>query len=109
MTLIVALHELGFANRREIAALAGLAPYPRDSGSSSKRRITYAGRPIVKRMLFMCSITAIVNNSSLKAFYLKLVSKGKPKMVALVAVMRKLLIIINNRCKDFYLKSSFSS
>ncbi|MCA6069627.1 MAG: IS110 family transposase, partial [Endomicrobium sp.] len=55
--------ELGKANRREIAALAGLAPYANDSGKTSKRRRTSAGRPLVKRMLFMCAaIVAIRNN-----------------------------------------------
>jgi transposase len=57
----------------------------------------------------MCALTDIVNNASLKTFYHKLVSKGNPKMVAIVAVMRKLLIIITNRCKDFYLRCSFCS
>jgi len=109
MTLLAALPELGHANRRQIAALAGLAPYANDSGSSSKKRKTSVGRPVVKRMLFMCAIVAIVNDPHLKAFYEKLRSKGKMKMVAIVAVMRKLLIIINNACKHFYLQRTFTS
>lgn len=109
MTLLAALPELGRANRREIAALAGLAPYANDSGTLYMRRRTSYGRPLVKKMLFMCALVAIVNNPDLKAFYERLISNGKQKMVAIVAVMRKLLIIINNVCKDFYLKTSFTS
>ena len=108
ITLLAALPELGKANRRQIAALAGLAPYPNDSGQSSFRRRTTCGRPVVKRMLFMCALVAISKNKDLKDFYLKLTGNGKMKMVALVAVMRKLLIIINNRCKAFYAQRSFS-
>jgi hypothetical protein len=74
-------------------------------GSCSKRRRTY----IVKRSLSISVLADIVNNASLKAFYHKLVSKGKAKMLAIVAVMRKFLIIINNCCKDFYFQCSFSS
>jgi transposase len=108
MILLAALPELGRANRREIAALAGVAPYANDSGTLNMRRRTSCGRPIVKKMLFMCALVAIVNNPSLKAFYQKLISNGKRKMVAIVAVMRKLLIIINNVCKDFYFKRTFT-
>jgi transposase len=102
MVLLATMPELGFANRRQIAALAGLAPFAKDSGSSSGKRKTGVGRAIVKRMLFMCALVAIRNDKTLKAFYEKLVSKGKLKLVAIVAVMRKLLIIINNHCKNFY-------
>jgi transposase len=110
MTLIASLPELGNANRREIAALAGLAPYANDSGSLYKKRRTSAGRPIVKKMLFMCAMVAITNNFyDFNTFYQKLLSSGKPKMVAIVAVMRKLLIIINNRCKLFYSKTTFTN
>ncbi|MCA6073060.1 MAG: transposase, partial [Endomicrobium sp.] len=104
MTLLAVMPELGKANRREIAALAGLAPYANDSGKTSKRRRTSAGRPLVKRMLFMC---AVRNNKNLKAFYEKLTNNGKLKMVAIVAVMRKLLVIINNCCKQYYLDKAY--
>ncbi|MDR1941166.1 MAG: IS110 family transposase [Endomicrobium sp.] len=108
MSLLAALPELGKANRRQIAALAGVAPYANNSGTIHKNARTTAGRPIVKQMLFMCALGAVRNNCVLKAFYEKLCSKRKTKMVALVAVMRKLLIILNNRCKDFYLQRSFT-
>lgn len=107
MTLLAALPELGLINRRQIAALAGLAPFANDSGSCSKRRSTSHGRPLVKRSLFMCALVAIKHNLALKAFYQHLLNHGKVKMIAIVAVMRKLLIIINNRCKAFYAQRSF--
>jgi len=108
MTLLASMPELGKANRRQIAALAGLAPYANDSGQTSFKRRTTAGRPVVKQMLFMCAMVAIKNNKDLKAFYERLVSNGKMKMVAIVAVMRKLLIIINHRCKLFYAQRAVS-
>jgi transposase len=109
MSLLAMLPELGKANRREIAALVGVAPYANDSGTLNKKRHTTVGRPVAKQMLFMCAMGAIRNNTVLKAFYEHLRSNGKNKMVALVAVMRKLLIIINNRCKDFYLQRTFTN
>ena len=107
ITLLAALPELGLINRRQIAALAGLAPFANDSGSSYKRRTTSHGRPLVKRSLFMCALVAIRHNLALKAFYLHLLNRGKLKMIAIVAVMRKLLIFINNRCKAFYIQRAF--
>jgi len=104
MTLLAAMPELGKANRRQIAALAGLAPYPNDSGQTSFKRRTCAGRPVVKQMLFMCALVAIKSNQELKAFYERLKANNKITMVAIVAVMRKLLVIINNRCKAFYVQ-----
>jgi len=104
MILLASMPEIGNANRRQIAALAGLAPYANDSGQSSFKRKTYGGRSLIKRMLFMCALGAIRRNEQLKAFYEKLISNGKVKMVAIVAVMRKLLIMINNSCKAYYAK-----
>jgi transposase len=101
-TLIATMPELGKLNRREIAALAGVAPFANESGGSAKRRKTGIGRPLVKEMLFMCAMVAVNSREDMKVFYNKLVSNGKPRMVAMVAVMRKLLIIINYRCKMFY-------
>jgi transposase len=109
MTLLAVMPELGKANRREITALAGLAPYANDSGKTSKRRRTSAGQPLVKRMLFMCAMVAIRNNKALKTFYEKLTKNSKLKMVAIVAVMRKLLVIINNCCKQFYLDNTYTN
>lgn len=102
--LLANLSELGHANRREIAALVGVAPYANDSGKTLKKRKTGVGRSNVKRALYMCTMNAIQKNNEMKAFYDKLCAKGKLKMVAIVAVMRKLLIIVNNKCKEFYAK-----
>jgi hypothetical protein len=94
---------LGFANRTEFAALA----YTNDSGSCSKRRMTMLADPIVncEAYALYLRITAIVSKNLL----LQTVFKVKPKMLAIVAVIHKLLIIINNRRKDFYSHCSFSS
>jgi transposase len=104
LTLITLFPELGKINRRQAASLAGLAPYAKDSGSIHNKRKTGIGRPLVKSALFMCVMTAIKYNTQLKNFYNRLINNGKPKKVAMVAVMRKLLIIINIRCKEFYFK-----
>jgi transposase len=109
LTLLALFPELGKINRRQAAALAGLAPYSNDSGTISGRRKTGIGRPLVKRTLFMCVMSAIKHDLALKTFYNKLIKKGKVKMVAIVAVMRKLLIIINNRCKEFYFRRAISN
>ena len=109
LILIASLPELGQANRRQIAALTGLAPFANDSGISNKRRTTRHGRRLVKRTLFMCALSAVKYHSTLKAFYEKLIANGKQKMLALVALMRKLLIIINNSCKSLYLQNSFTN
>jgi transposase len=109
MSLLAAMPELGKANRREIAALAGLAPYANESGKTSKKRKTTVGRPLVKQMLFMCALTAIKSYPLMKSFYEKLLANRKPKMVAIVAVMRKLLVILNNCCKQFYLAKSYAT
>ena len=103
ITLLAALPELGHINRRQIAALTGLAHFANDS---CKRRATSHGRPLVKRSLFMRALVAIRHNLALKAFYLNLLNRGKLKMIAIVAVMRKLFIFINNRSKAFYIQSS---
>jgi transposase len=104
MTLLTLFPELGKINRKKAAALAGLAPYANDSGKNSKKRKTSIGRPLVKRALFMCALVAIKHNSILSSFYKRLRERGKIKMIAIVAVMRKLLVFINNRCKEFYFK-----
>jgi hypothetical protein len=80
MTLLAALPELGLINRRQIAALAGLAPFANNSGSSSKGPRTSLGRPLVKRSLFMCALVAIKHNPALKAFYHHLLNHGKVKV-----------------------------
>lgn len=94
-TLLGELPELGQLNRRRIAALAGVAPLARDSGTLRGRRVVWGGRGPVRTALYMSALVATRRNPLIRAFYLRLVSAGKPKKVALVACMRKLLTILN--------------
>ena len=100
LLLVVMLPELGGCNRREIAALSGVAPIARDSGTYSGHRFTRRGRPNVKKVLFMCALVASRYDKKMGEFSARLIAKGKPKKVALVAVMRKLVVIANSRCKS---------
>jgi len=93
--LIADMPELGHANRKEIAALLGAAPYNRDSGNKKGQRSIYGGRPDVRATLYMATLTATRFNPVIRNFYHRLLSKGKKKKVALVACMRKLLTILN--------------
>ncbi len=93
--LIAYLPELGELEERKIAALAGLAPFNCDSGKMRGKRMIWGGRSSVRKSLYMATMAAIRSNDAIKAFYLRLVAAGKPKMVALTACMRKLIIIIN--------------
>ena len=93
--LIAALPELGQLNRRQIAALVGLAPMAHESGSYKGRRRIYGGRSAVRTALFLATLSAVRHDRRMKDFYQRLVQAGKPKKVALVAAMRKLLTIIN--------------
>lgn len=95
MTLISELPELGKANRREIAALVGVAPFNCDSGDKKGKKVIWGGRPNVRSALYMAGLVAVRHNPQLKAFYHKLCKSGKKKKVALVACMRKLLVIVN--------------
>lgn len=100
MTLVSDLPELGQVERGAISALVGVAPKTRDSGKkSSYRRICY-GRAQVRKVLYMASLVAAQHNPAMKRFYEELVARGKPKKVALVAVMRKLLIVLNAMVRD---------
>lgn len=100
--LIALLPELGHLNRKKIASLAGVAPHPYESGSKVGYRPTRGGRENVKAILFLAALTASRSTSRLGEFYRNLVNKGKKKMVALVALMRKILVIANARLKEFY-------
>ena len=97
-TLLAALPQLGLISRQKIASLAGLAPFNRDSGSSRGQRHIQGGRARVRRALYMAALSAI-RRGSLKAFYLRLRSAGKPPKVALCATARKLLILLNSSLK----------
>lgn len=100
MNLLILLPELGTLNRRQIASLAGLAPKSNDSGKLSGYRKVRPGREQVKPTLYMAAMAASRSNSNLKAFYLRLVDSGKKKKVALVALMRKIVVIANAKIKD---------
>ncbi len=99
-TLVGALPELGALNRKEIAALVGVAPLNRDSGVHRGRRIIWGGRANVRRALYMAAMSARKHNPPIKAFYEQLLAAGKPGKVALVACMRKLLTILNAMLRD---------
>ncbi len=93
--LLAQMPELGTLNRREAAALAGLAPFNRDSGTMRGKRTIFAGRRAVRRGLYMAALVASRRNPILADFYRRLRTKDKPHKVALTAVMRKLLLALN--------------
>jgi transposase len=97
--LLALLPELGHASRRQIAALAGLAPYNNDSGPRLGQRHVYGGRSRVRRALYMAALSVIRSQSPLAAFYHRLRLAGKPAKVALIATARKLLCLLNHQLK----------
>ena len=99
LTLLACLPELGTLDRRQIAALVGLAPFNRDSGTLRGKRAVWGGRSRVRGVLYMGTLTATRWNPVIRDFYQKLLAAGKPKKVALVACMRKLLVILNAMLK----------
>lgn len=99
VTLVAELPELGSLTRREAASLAGVAPMNRDSGEWSGERYIRGGRADVRRALYMAALVGIQRNPHLSEKYRALVERGKPKKVALVAVMRKLLVHLNARMR----------
>lgn len=98
--LLGLLPELGYLNRREIAALAGVAPFARDSGTINGYRRTGTGRVDVKKALFIAALVAIKYDEKMNLFYTNLTSRGKKKMVAVTATMRKIIITLNAKIKD---------
>lgn len=94
-TLLAALPELGRLSRREIAKLVGVAPLSRDSGTMRGRRFIQGGRSSVRAVLYMAALVATKRDAAIRVFYLRLVTAGKPKKLALVACMRKLLTMLN--------------
>jgi len=99
-TLISDLPELGTLNQKQIAALVGVAPMNRDSGKMRGKRRIRGGRAQVRTVLFMATMCAVQHNPVIKAFYQRLLAKGKHKKVALVACMRKMLILLNAMVRD---------
>ena len=98
--LIAMLPELGAITGREVASLAGLAPIDRKSGKWNGYSFTQGGRKQIRQILFMAALSAIRYNKIIAEFYQRLIAKGKPKMVAITACMRKLLIILNALVRD---------
>ena len=99
-TLLCELPELGYLTGRQIAKLAGVAPLNRDSGAFKGKRRIWGGRAGLRSVLYMAALVAVRWQPEMKGFYQRLRSVGKPAKVALVAAMRKLLVIINARRRD---------
>ncbi|NIR25937.1 MAG: IS110 family transposase [Phycisphaerae bacterium] len=99
LTLLTTLPELGKVSSKAIAALAGVAPLNRDSGQYRGRRSTWGGRRVLRSILYMATLTATRCNACIRAYYQRLVAAGKTKKVAIVACMRKLLVIMNSMIK----------
>jgi transposase len=100
LTVLADLPEIGTMNRRQIAALVGVAPLNRDSGKYKGRRAIWGGRARIRSVLYMCVISGICHNPKIKAFYNRLISSGKKHKVAITACMRKLMIILNTMIKN---------
>ena len=98
--LMAAVPELGKVGKKQIAALVGVAPINRDSGTMRGCRTTWGGRAQVRAVLYMAALVAVRFNPTIRSFYLQLVQRGKKKMVALVACMRKLLVMLNAMLRD---------
>ena len=99
LTLLAYLPELGTMDRRQVAALVGVAPYNRDSGTLRGKRTVWGGRARVRAALYMGALVASRYNPVIRDFYQRLLAAGKPKKLALTACMRKLLVILNSMLK----------
>ena len=95
LSLLAAMPELGKLTNNQASSLAGLAPFNRDSGKYRGRRMIYGGRKDIRQALYMAALSASRYNPILKEFYQRLLANGKPKKLALIAVMRKLLSYLN--------------
>jgi transposase len=99
-TLLAELPELGILPHRRLSALVGVAPFNRDSGTLRGERAVWGGRANVRACLYMGALAATRSNPAIRAFYQRLLAAGKPKKVALVACMRKLLVVLNALMRD---------
>ena len=99
LTLLVYLPELGTLDRRQVAALVGVAPFNRDSGTLRGKRTVWGGRARLRAVLYMGALVASQYNPVIRDFYRRLLAVGKPKKLALTACMRKLLVILNSMLK----------
>jgi transposase len=99
-TLLAYLPELGTVESSQLSALVGVAPFAKDSGSSHRKRHIRGGRGVIRNVLYMAAVCAAQHNRILREFYTRLIAKGKLKKVALVAVMRKMLHVLNRLIAD---------
>ena len=97
--LMAGLAELGYLNRQKISALVGVAPFNRDSGKFKGQRRIWGGRAHIRQALYMGALTAKRCNPVIRDLYERLIARGKPHKVALVACMRKMLTILNTMAK----------
>jgi transposase len=104
-TLIGLMPELGYLNKGQVASLAGLAPFSRDSGKSKGKRFIQGGRFMVRKSLYMPAWVAVQHDPKVNQQYANLIQRGKLPKVAIVAVMRKMIITANNNMKLFYQKN----
>jgi transposase len=100
VTIVVEMPELGQLNRQKMAALAGLAPFNRDSGQKRGKRRIFGGRKGVRRVLYMACLSAMIHNPMIRTLYNRLIEKGKIFKVAITACMRKMLTIMNAMTRD---------
>lgn len=105
-SLIASLPELGTLSGKQITALAGLAPYARDSGTRSANRKTGRGRSQPRQALFMAALSAIRFNPAIHTFYQRLIANGKKPKLALIAAARKILVIANAKIRDALIQQS---
>jgi|SRR5579863_2481210 len=100
MNILVYMPEIGQLTAKEVSALAGVAPFNKDSGQMRGRRIIRGGRAPIRTALYMAALSAKKSNSAIKRFYDRLIKQGKLAKVALVACMRKLIIVMNSIIRD---------
>ncbi len=100
ISLLSVFPEIGSLNRRQVASLAGVAPHPYESGKKIGYRMTRGGRDNIKPVLYMAALSVSRDKGTLGAFYKRLIANGKKPLVAIVAVMRKMIVIINAKVKE---------
>lgn len=100
-TLLALLPELGYLNGSKIAKLVGVAPIVKESGSYRGSRYIQGGRPFLRKVLYMLTLVAIKYNPVIQKFYERLIGKGKRPKVAIVAAMRKMIVILNGKMANF--------
>jgi transposase len=98
--LLSDMPELGYVNNKEAASLVGVAPFNRESGSYKGKRMIRGGRPKIRTAMYMAMMSAIQCNPKFKAIYQRLVAAGKPKKVAIIACIRKLVIVLNSMVRE---------